>query len=240
MDYLYFSVCNNHNKHAVVQHAAVWDYNFCTYYTAVRTMRKKCVSESTEVCRCDRNGTCGKRQTSTRKWRHYWGPPGQEEEIIGQKEERQWWWCVCVRACVQTNGERCTTKHCGVTATRYTTCDSHSARYMWQSLVTLHVTATRHATCDSHSVHYMWQPLGTLHVTATRFTICDSHSARYMWQPLGTLHRLSAHCLLHYSSKLNVPNTQVDTDLFFGAVQCMQHASRAPPHFVPELSITRS
>ena len=57
MYYLYVSVCSNHNKRDVVQ--PVPDYSFCTYYTAVRTMRRKCVSESTDVSRCDRDGTCG-------------------------------------------------------------------------------------------------------------------------------------------------------------------------------------
>jgi hypothetical protein len=57
MYYLYVSVCNIHNKRDVVQ--PVSDYNYCTYCTVVRTMRKKCVSDSTDVYRCDRDRTCG-------------------------------------------------------------------------------------------------------------------------------------------------------------------------------------
>ena len=49
------------------QQGAAAHYNVCTYCTVVCTVREKCVSESAEVRRCDGDGTCGERQTSTGK-----------------------------------------------------------------------------------------------------------------------------------------------------------------------------
>jgi hypothetical protein len=77
------------------QQGAVSDYNFCTCYTAVRTMRKKCVSESTEVCRCDRDGTCGQRQKALL------GATGTGRKKLSDKRRKDSkdGVCVCVCAC---------------------------------------------------------------------------------------------------------------------------------------------
>ena len=67
------------------------------------------------------------------KWRHYWGLPGQEGRNYWTKGGRAVMMvcvcvCACVCVCVQTKSERCTTKHCRTTATRYTTSSLHNLR----------------------------------------------------------------------------------------------------------------
>lgn len=92
MDYLYISVCNNHNKHDVVQHTAGGPFQ-TTVFAPTTPSYALCVKNvSVKVLKC--TDVTGMEHTAKgrRQWESEGNTGGYQErkgDVIGQKEERQ-------------------------------------------------------------------------------------------------------------------------------------------------------